>query len=379
MALAPAISGAYEGNPPVSSTGDAKQQALESFLRGIRVVTSVATLADERKEWADRASQRSIEAVAELIRGNPSLQGGYYKYQANKRLLKESDLERGNTQLRRMLSDRPDMARGLTKDDELFQWATRKFAGEDLPTWIEWEGSSDITDGVACHWPPHRGKPGRIFVPQKQRSLGQQSADSSHIFDFLWSRAVYELHNIQSHEEFKNLTVKANAGTITRNEYILSTARTEYEAVLRTRVFYVETYHPWAQKRGLTTNPQNWRLNCPSTFEKWIAHYPRGSSYPWGVYGDQYDDATAARELQAAGVNWRELKRQGGQVWQKVKTEVLLRQRAQQLWNKVASAERRTTFPNQLWARYGPGGRCLPNAERRVAMATDPGGTGSAV
>jgi hypothetical protein len=103
LALAPAISSAQEGNPPASSADDTPQQALESFLRGIRVVTSVATLADKRKEWAaDREIQRTFEAVTEHVQSNPSLQGDYYKFQANKRLLKRA-ISSGKTQLRRML------------------------------------------------------------------------------------------------------------------------------------------------------------------------------------------------------------------------------------------------------------------------------------
>jgi len=299
--LASAIDGAIaqETQSPASGVHETPQQALEAFIRGVRLVSSIATLEDKRNEWADRRVQRTIEAVADRVRRNPRLQGGYYQFQANKRLLKESDLERGKTQLRRMLRDRPEMARGLTEEDELFQWAARKFAGEDVPTWIEWQNMSDISDFDAWHQPPDEDTPGQIFVRKVHGPPSRMTWGSAPSFDELWMWAAYEMHNIQSHREFHELWDRALAGTITRDEYILGYARLEYGALLRTRVFFIEIYYPWAKKHGRMTT-EDWGLDVPYTFDEWIAHYPRGLRYPWRYYGNAYDGAMVWRELRGS-------------------------------------------------------------------------------
>ena len=49
-----------------------------------------------------------------------------------KGLVTPADLQRGEDQVRRMLRDRPAMAQYSSKAKVLYQWAARKFAGEDL-------------------------------------------------------------------------------------------------------------------------------------------------------------------------------------------------------------------------------------------------------
>jgi hypothetical protein len=262
------------------------------------------------------------------------LQGGYYQFRSSKRLLRESDLERGKTELRRMLRDRPEMKRHLSEDDELFQWAAKKFAGEDLPTWIEWQDRWE-TESEACHMPPDDKSPGWIFVKNIRSSRLQQLANGSQAFDTLWLHAAYELHNIQGHEEFNRLYEKVYAGTITRDEFVLGMARTEYGAWLRLRLFYIEKYYPWARNWGIDTDLVAWGLDTPSTFDEWVSQYPRGYSYPWQYYGEFHDDVTVAKELQGTAVGWGKLKKQAGAAWEQVKTDALLRHRARQLWNQV--------------------------------------------
>jgi hypothetical protein len=107
------------------------------------------------------------------------------------------------------------------------------------------------------------------------------------------------LHNIQSYHEFNELHEKALAATISREEYILGIVRAEYGAWLRTRLFYLTTYYPWARQRGITPDPRNWGVDLPDTFEEWLAQYLRGSDYPWKCYGDDYDDVVVWRHLRS--------------------------------------------------------------------------------
>lgn len=328
LLAAAAVTTAQGAGSPACSAAAKLEEDLATVMRRFGVLRELVTREQSLRD-------RLIESVTERVKRDERLQGGYYRFQANKRLLKENELERGVVQLRRMLKDRPEMARGLTEDDELFQWAARKFAGEDVPTWIKWQNTSDITDFDAWHRVPGHDTPGLIFVCKVHGPQSREREGSLLTFEELWLRAAYEMHNIQSQREFHELWDQAVAGTITRDEYILGCARLEYGAWLRTRVFFIDTYYPWAKKRGLKTT-ERWWLNVPDTFDKWIVHYPRESLYPWRYFGSAYDDAAVSRELRGTSVNWRKLKRRGGEVWEKLKSEVLQRQRARQLWNILA-------------------------------------------
>ena len=69
--------------------------------------------------------------VLEAIRLNPGDLFVEYQLATNKELSPES-LKHGEEQLRNMLRDRPAMAQFVSPQDKLWQWAVRKFAGEDL-------------------------------------------------------------------------------------------------------------------------------------------------------------------------------------------------------------------------------------------------------
>jgi hypothetical protein len=323
-----AVTAAQGAGSPACSAAAKLEEDLAGVMRRFGVLRELVTREQSR-------SNQLIESMTERVKRDQRLQGGYYRFQANKRLLKEYELQRGIVQLRRMLKDRPEMARGLTEDDELFQWAARKFAGEDLPTWVKWQNTSDITDFDAWHRVPGHNTPGLIFVGKVHGPQSGEREGRLLSFEELWLRAAYEMHNIQSQRESHELWNQAMAGTITREEYILGCARLEYGAWLRTRVFFIDIYYPWAKKRGLKTT-ERWWLNVPDTFDKWIAHYPRESLYPWRYFGSGYDDATVYRELRGTSVNWRKLKRRGGEAWEKFKSEILQRQRVRQLWNMLA-------------------------------------------
>ena len=187
------------------------------------------------------------------------------------------------------------MATGLTPEDTLYQWAVRKFAGEDIPERIIWDSS--LPDRAeADHLPPGSGEPGTVRLTNRKRGLFGLLPGRKLTIDELWYRACFELHNIQGTPDSEQADRLAGRSELTRDGYIRQHAYKEYQALLRTRAFYVDFYFPWARAKKIETDPEEWRLDLPS-FEGWIAQYYDHSSYPWVPYGGYYDDLQKRKDV----------------------------------------------------------------------------------
>ena len=76
-----------------------------------------------------------LEAATRL---NPTDQAAKFEPWPKKHL-GEADLAHGRRQLQEMLTDCPAMARYAEGADALYQWADRKFAGENLGERVYWD------------------------------------------------------------------------------------------------------------------------------------------------------------------------------------------------------------------------------------------------
>ena len=104
----------------------------------------------------------------------------------------------------------------------------------------------------------------------------------------LWSRAVYELNNMESDREFARVWADACAGKLTRNAFIVQYSRLEYAADLKTKLVYD---HLW--KKTWQSRLEAWRywyVGIPGTYEAWMAAFTDHSKYPWANYGKAFDD-----------------------------------------------------------------------------------------
>jgi hypothetical protein len=323
--ITPHVLRAEEGAAPAAADRPAAESKwLGNLIRGYRESLSLRR-AQALLGTGDR--DRAVETIAEMIRHNDELAGGMEKIRQTARTLNPDQLANGTGQVQRMLRDRPSMSAKLAPGDELFDWAARKFAGEDVPTRIRWQAHSSDKEADAHHHVPFDGAVGAIYVRPTHGPHSNKPQGSAKTFDELWAEAAYELHNIQSHRGFGDLHERAIAGKVTRREYILASARLEYDALLRTRAFYVEVYYPWAKKHEIDTDPENWRLTLPSRFEDWLAQYPPEWVYPWQVYGGYYDEI----------VEWRIAKDAWERAMEKQNIEMKKRERIEKLWNKLAS------------------------------------------
>jgi tetratricopeptide (TPR) repeat protein len=229
----------------------------------------------------------AAERIQRLIRTNPEQRGGYARQSPSYREPTPDDLAHGRRQVEQLFKDRPAMASDVTPDDEVFQWAARKFAGEDLPGRMLWDRQPPDR-AWADHFSPQSGRPARVRLrPALPQAIG--SLTRTFDFDELWSMFAFELHNVQSYQRSHELSELARDGHLTREGFVRESARLEYHALQRTRAWYLECYRPWAKKRGIPTDGRIWRIDVPLTFDEFMELYQDKRNYPWVPYLSYYD------------------------------------------------------------------------------------------
>jgi len=225
------------------------------------------------------------------IRLNPEDAGAKYAPSTKKELPAES-LRHGQEQVRRMLRDRPAMARFGKETAFLEQFAVRKFAGEDFGEPFDWDPTQP-KDSDAENVAPVGGRRGLIRV-EAVHSFGPKRG-AARTFEELWAAAVFEFHNITYARKFLQLHQEAAAGKLTKAQFVSGIWKYEYLAAQRTRAFYVQVFLPWAEKKKLPTDPGLWFAAWWETAADALQAFTDKSSYPWRPYSRQYDWMTLQR------------------------------------------------------------------------------------
>jgi tetratricopeptide (TPR) repeat protein len=222
--------------------------------------------------------RRAIEVNGEQVGGAND--------EAVSRELTDDASKHGETQLRKMLADRPAMAEFVKEGDALWTWTVRKFAGEDAGFPVDWNG--EPVKGFEAHHggPLSAEEHGMIAVNDIPESDDQSPGER---FDDLWSSAVFELHDIDGTAGFAALNLAARNGEITKSECCRRLESLEVGAGNRTRQFYVTVYLPWAERAKLpATSPRNWQCDewdDPSGDRSPTSHWSRHRCY----YAAGYD------------------------------------------------------------------------------------------
>ncbi|HSV43442.1 MAG TPA: hypothetical protein VLJ10_02715 [Candidatus Bathyarchaeia archaeon] len=202
----------------------------------------------------------------------------------SKKLTREA-LVHGEVQVKKMLRDRPAMKEQMTNEDGIWKWAVKKFAGEDLSETIDWNEDAPYQEGLASHAYPCRSERGYIRV--KEGLSFEQS----------WAGAVFELINIAYHDEFKRTIHAAYIGELARENFPVEMARIEFKAVKEAEKFYNATWKPWADNKGISSDPEKWSVGAPDCFEEWLDYFDKDGEYPWKIYYDFYDHHLEEWEL----------------------------------------------------------------------------------
>jgi len=165
---------------------------------------------------------------------------------------------RGEKELEKMLADRPQMSEYLQPKDILWTWTANQFAGKDTGVPLCWDSTSPLNAAESDY------TLGAIRIsPVDRRQLKPARGDQ------LWMEAVNELLNIRNGHEYEILWEKALAGELGRAEWAKRNCELEFEALKQTKQFYFEVWVKQISKLDRPSNPEDWRINLPNSFDLW--------------------------------------------------------------------------------------------------------------
>jgi hypothetical protein len=198
----------------------------------------------------------------------------------------------GLNQMNHMLADRPvmksfligDQTHWVRREDTIWQWTARHFAGEVTGFRIAWHEAPPVSTAEAMH--AYSSEKAFIYIDPS--TLDADLSHNTH-FERLWSYAVFELLNAENAPGFSKLDWDAYKGLCTREEYAREYARLEHVALGKLMLFHKKVWLPWCMKSGFTSEPTIWRRNHQPDFDLWLSQYPKSSSYPWEYYGANFD------------------------------------------------------------------------------------------
>lgn len=196
------------------------------------------------------------------------------------------DLRFGEQQLQKMLIDRPELNKVIFKQDPVWRWAIRQFAGEGAKARIYWN-SGDLScksfEYDAEHNYPLPTQQGCIRL-RKTSQFGTPVLGEK-----LLSGFVFECYNIRNGPAFEKTNKAALTGAITKEQFIEQNTKIEYEAVSKTAKFYKEVYLPLATKRQSKTDAYLWGTYEPTKYADWRARFKDRTRYPWSYMEKYYD------------------------------------------------------------------------------------------
>jgi tetratricopeptide (TPR) repeat protein len=200
---------------------------------------------------------RGIADLETAIRLNPLDMAAHFEAWP-KVPVSDAALQHGRRQVRQMLLDRPAMRQYGEQAQVLYEWATRKFAGEDLGQKVFWDASPAPPHTTCANYPPTAARAGFIQVSGSHSNGRDKGKEQS--FEELWHDVVFELYNIANAEDFGRLTTEASMGKLSKEEYVAKIIECESHAAEKTRSFYIHICAPLARQHHLRTRPGLWYL-----------------------------------------------------------------------------------------------------------------------
>lgn len=195
-----------------------------------------------------------------------------------------TQLAYGEAQVKKMLLQLPEMSKLVSKDDLIWAWAVRQFAGDAAGEKIIWSNASTVSpEYVSEHSIPFDGRPGSI----QMNSLDELG--NKHSGEKLWYYFCFECFNISNHKSFHQIFCDAIDGRLDENSYIERHTKLEFEALHQTYLFYISVYKPFMERKGIETNSVLWGSRVPTDYELWISQYRDHTRYPWSSYGKYFN------------------------------------------------------------------------------------------
>jgi hypothetical protein len=202
--------------------------------------------------------------------------------------LSAADLAFGEKQVERMVNDRPEMKRYVGKEDAVWQFCARGFAGETCGKHVNWDSGLPAGTYRAQHRGPYRGENGAIRIREIYAD-GHMKGEPLPCEE-LWAGAIFELENIRNTLAFDDLYKRAFNRGIGREEFIRESTRLEHAALLRAAKDYVKLWKAMADDKSIPTSGHYWNTHIPADYDKWISKYNDPNGYPWDSIGKYYDE-----------------------------------------------------------------------------------------
>lgn len=200
--------------------------------------------------------------------------------------ISQIDLKHGESQVKRMLLDRPSMAAVVREGDLVWRWTVRQFAGEGTGSTIFWNSNPPGLPWpfIASHELPTDQCSGALRL-QKLDDKGKPITG-----EILWESAVFELYNMRNDPQFDAILKHAKGAGMTEREWIKENTELEYSALKNTASFYRLVWLPNAKSNNFRSNERCWPV-APDTYEAWISQYKDQSGYPFASWGREYRDS----------------------------------------------------------------------------------------
>ena len=238
----------------------------------------------------------AIRFFERAIKANPDDAG--HDYVDWKKELTEESIEHGEIQVHQMVAHRPAMADYVTRNDPVWRWAVRKFAGEDTGSLIYWDPRPPTDGASAEHSSPYGSRGGTIRIMETRTDRREKWEKKS--CEELWADAVFELHNITNADDFLKCQAGAIAGELDKKAFVTRMFHLEWRAAQRTRAFYVRQFLPWAKETGFSSEPYHWYATIWGDPDQVFSRYTDENEYPWNPYGRYFDEMRGKRKRSGA-------------------------------------------------------------------------------
>ena len=191
----------------------------------------------------------------------------------------QTDVEFGNRQVTRMLSDRPEMSKYVRKEDAIWKLARDYFGGKLVHRRIEWNPQEP--DGAPFHLASHRYSP-KCFICIRKEDDGELVSGER-----LWLALFFEFFNTQNDVEFNKNWEQACHGKLTRQQWIQKNSYLEFLALRKTSKFYDDVWLPRMKALEIKSCESYWKYCAREPFSEWFKKYR--TWYPDDFLGKYFD------------------------------------------------------------------------------------------
>jgi hypothetical protein len=199
-------------------------------------------------------------------------------------------------QLNKFLVDRPQVQSIVKKGNPIWNWLRTAFENTKGGMEILWDNQS-TSDFNPFGAESHFFRDTNIVYVRVDRcyKTGEFKGIEREPEEILVG-IVFELMNVNNRSLCIEQNQLAETKRISKRDYVLSLAKSEYVTSKAVLKFYRETWVPFCQRQHIEYEPALWSFAQSNSFDSWLASFPADSGYPWRSYGKEYDQLSAPKK-----------------------------------------------------------------------------------